>query len=148
MPAPKRVLWTEDALGDAQIDIDCDVFSDKDIIDQVLGWLLRMRGWIGPLMLAHVSILSVSREWIKHHTLSSYIIILYCIKLLTTFRVPFALTIRSWPTIGALQCRPHTTISNTITNHATFVLPSYGASSPYELILRSLSTSNVSRMHT
>ena len=35
-----RVL-AEAALEDAQLDANCDVFSDEDIIDEVLGWLVR-----------------------------------------------------------------------------------------------------------
>ena len=35
-----RVL-AEAALEDAQLDTNCDVFSDCDIIDEVLGWLVR-----------------------------------------------------------------------------------------------------------
>ena len=37
-------VWTEAALEDAQLDPNCDVFSDDDdiiIIDEVLGWLVR-----------------------------------------------------------------------------------------------------------
>ena len=60
--------------------------------------------------------------------------VLYYIVLMTTFRVPFALTTRSWPMIGATI-----TIINTITNLSTLVLARYGARSLDVLGLYSLS---------
>ena len=48
---------------------------------------------------------------------------------MTTSRVPFALTTRSWLMIGPTHCRPYTTITviNTITNLPLLVLARYGA---------------------
>ena len=50
---------------------------------------------------------------------------------MSTFCVPFALTTRSLPMIGATYCRPYTTITviNTITNLSQLVLARYGARS-------------------
>ena len=60
---------------------------------------------------------------------------------MTTFCVPFALTTRSLPMIGATYCRPYATITviNTITNLSPLVLARYGARSLDVLGLYSLS---------